>query len=723
MSFRIPLLPLIPVIFLVFSFLPAETSGNTTLIINEIMYHPYHSDTQPEDIRAEYIELFNRGYEPVNLSGWRISNGVDFAFPDVTLGAGEYLAVAADVEVFRAIYPGVSNVVGGWTGRLSNRGEAIEILDDTGLQIDRVRYADEGDWALRELGPNDHGHRGWIWADQHDGGGKSLELINAGIPNNYGRNWAASAVNAGTPGAVNSVADDDIAPIILEAIHWPIIPGSDDAVTVSARIMDESATGITATLYYRRDGEAGFNTLTMLDEGSANDGVYAAQIPAQPDGTIMEFYLEATDVGANSRTWPAPCIVDGTPQQAANALYRVNDSAEADKGWIPGSQPVYYLIMTEQERAELEDIGDRSYSGNLFAAEPMSNAQMNATFISVDGVYTDIRFSVGLRNRGNRKRADPPMSYHINFRNDRSWKNVTALNLNSKYPHLELMGSVLFQMSDLAAADVRIVQLRVNGQNLAANDHNRTYGSYAAIEVFDSDWAKNHFPDDDAGNIYRCTYYDDGSSPRTFADLDYKQSADQTPNPDDYRNNYMKKTNEADDDYSDLFNLIDTLNNKEISDDNFVAEVGQVINLEKWMRFLATDALMGNREGGLTNGTGDDYAMYRGVEDPRFWLVGHDLDTLLGQGDHDYEPERDIFVYSRVDGLERLLSHPDVIKLYYRQYKDLAETVFAPENIFPLIDRLLADWVPGSEIEGQRGIKQFIIDRRNSILYGGYPDS
>jgi len=708
----------------------SNSSAPISVVITEIMYHPYHPSPGVEDIDAEYIELFNRGIDPVNLSGWRIINGVNFAFPNVTLGAGEYLVVAADVDTFKAHYPSISNVVGGWVGRLSNSSEAIEILDDAGVQIDSVRYADNGDWAVRELGPEDYTHRGWVWSNQHDGGGSSLELINAGMPNEFGKNWAASEINGGTPGAVNSVTDNDIAPLILEAIHWPIIPGSDDPVTISARILDESAAGITAALHYRRDGEAGFDTLTMLDDGQhgdgdASDGLYAARIPAQSDGTIMEFYLEATDTGTNSRTWPAPGMVDGRPEQVTNALYQVNDSAGTDKGWVPDSQPFYYLIMTEQELVELEDIGDRNYSGNLFAAEPMSNAQMNATFISVDGVYTDIRYNVGVRNRGNRKRADPPMSYRVNFPNDHSWKNVTALNINSKYPHLELMGSVLFQMAGLPAADVQIVQLRVNGQNLAANDFNKTYGSYSAIEVFDSDWAKNHFPDDDAGNLYRCTYYDNGSFPRTrtFADLDYKESAGQTPNPDDYRNNYIKKTNEAQDDWSDLFGLIDKLNNDNITDDRFVAEVGQVVNLEKWMRFLAVDALLGNREGGLTNGTGDDYAMYRGVEDPRFWLLGHDLDTVLGQGDHDYEPERDIFVYAGVDGLERLLGHPDVIRLYYRQYKDLAETVFAQENIFPLIDRLLGDWVPSSEIEGQQGIKQFVIDRMNSILYGGYPNA
>ncbi|MHC4356273.1 MAG: CotH kinase family protein, partial [Planctomycetota bacterium] len=265
------------------------------------------------------------------------------------------------------------------------------------------------------------------------------------------------------------------------------------------------------------------------------------------------------------------------------------------------------------------------------------------------------------------------------------------------------------------------VQLRVNGRNQAASDYARSYGAYAAIEVLDSRWAENHFPGDSAGNLYRCTYHDDGIHSRTYADLDYKESPGEVPDPQDYRNNYSKKTNSAEGDWSDLFDLIDKLNSQNISDADFLADVSEVVNLDMWTRFLAADALVGNREGGLTSGRGDDYAMYRGAKDTRFWLVPHDLDTVLGQGDHDYRPQLDIFVYAGVEGLERLLNHPDFIKLYYAQYKDLVETVFAPEKAFPLIEQYLGNWVPDSEIEGPRGIKQFIIDRANSILHGNYP--
>jgi hypothetical protein len=295
----------------------SNTGGTVEVIINEIMYHPRSAQSQPEDIRKEYIELFNRGTAAANLSGWRFSNAVDFAFPDVTLGPRQYLVVAADVNVFKAIYPSAANVVGGWDGRLSNSGETVELVDSAGIMVDLLRYADQGDWGLRELGPGDRGHRGWLWVTEHDGTGRSLELTNPVLPNEHGQNWLASANAGGTPGTVNSVTDDDIAPLIANAEHMPIIPGTEDPVTVSARILDETSSGITAALRYRVDasvyeGEsiyrhhdtADYEVVWMFDDGDhgdgrAGDGVYAAQIPAQRDGTIVEFYVQASDARGN----------------------------------------------------------------------------------------------------------------------------------------------------------------------------------------------------------------------------------------------------------------------------------------------------------------------------------------------------------------------------------------------------------------------------------------
>ena len=118
-------------------------------------------------------------------------------------------------------------------------GESIELTNSAGTRIDKVRYADEGDWSTRLRGPLDYGHYGWLWSDAHDGDGKSLELINPEQTNWYGQNWTESGPNQGTPGMVNSAAAGDIAPMILGTKHLPIIPGPNDTVTVTAMIIDE----------------------------------------------------------------------------------------------------------------------------------------------------------------------------------------------------------------------------------------------------------------------------------------------------------------------------------------------------------------------------------------------------------------------------------------------------------------------------------------------------
>src|SRR5688572_4475518 len=114
------------------------------VVINEIMFNP-----GSRDAGDEYVELYNRGDAPANLAGWEFVRGISYNFPGGTLGAGQYLVVAANAAKFNALHPGVTNVVGGWTGRLSNGGERIELDDAAGVTVDQVRYSDQGDWATR----------------------------------------------------------------------------------------------------------------------------------------------------------------------------------------------------------------------------------------------------------------------------------------------------------------------------------------------------------------------------------------------------------------------------------------------------------------------------------------------------------------------------------------------------------------------------------------------
>jgi hypothetical protein len=416
--------------------------------------------------------------------------------------------------------------VGGWTGWLSNAGERIQLVDELGQVINEVRYADEGDWTVRELGPVDHSHRGWQWSDQTDGGGKSLELIGTAMPNEFGQNWAASLVDGGTPGKANSVAADNIAPMILKVRHNPPIPGPIDPVTVTARVIDESLQSAAVRLWYRVDRSvyAGANAypqvgtdfigLAMFDDGTngdaaAGDGLYAARIPSQPDRAVIEFYVEAIDAAGKVRTWPAPSLVDGEWRQVTNALYRVDATLDPDTYWQAGGQPLYYLVMTEMERAHLALIGSRSNG------EEDSDATMNGTFISIDGTSVEMCYRVGIRNRGHGTRTGPPNNYHVGFARDGLWKGLTAISFNCRYTYVQIIGSAIFRMAGIAAADAAAMQLRINGANLASVGSSM-YGVYVRLEAFNDDFASKHFPDDPNGNLYAC-FRDNGE-----ADLRYR---------------------------------------------------------------------------------------------------------------------------------------------------------------------------------------------------------
>jgi len=678
------------------------------VVINEIMYHPGHAEGAAENIGLEYIELYNAGAAPVDVSGWRFTDGVEYTIPPrFPLAGGGYLVIAADVNEFRTRYPAVGNVVGGWTGHLSNNGERIELSDASGVIIDRVRYADEGDWAVRELGPVDRAHRGWEWSNLHDGGGRSLELINPAMPNEYGGNWSAGDADGGTPGAANSVRRANIAPLIADVAHQPIIPGPNDAVTVTARVIDETSPAA-VRLHYRVDRSVysgdesiyphyepnDFNDVPMYDDGAhgdgaAGDGVYGAVIPPYGHGRIVEFFVEAWDAAANVRTWPAPSLIDGTPEQVTNVLYQVDGNYDPAV-WFAEDPPTHYIIMTEMERARLEDIV-RNHSNTQGP-----DAQMNATFISVDGSGVTIRYAVSVRNRGHGSRTRWPNNYRVNFNSDRDWKGVRAVNLNSRNTYVQLIGSVLCRQAGLPAARAAAVRVMTNGRNLATSGA-EMYGLYVQLEVINGDFAEDRWFDDGEGNVYK------GMRDLAPADFNYRGT-----NPDAYRNSYFKQSNESADDWADLIELCRVVG--AASDAEYADEIERVLNADNWLLYLAINAFLDNNETSLANGYGDDYYTYAGLVDTRFVLIPHDLDSILGYLGS--IATNGIFRARGLATIDRFMTHPRFIARYYALLRELIDGPFSQEQFGPAVRNALGGLVPETTIAQ---MENFAAVRRDHI--------
>jgi len=127
------------------------------------------------DSPESWIEIFNRSSNSVDLTSWRLDEGIDYRFSaGETLAPGGYLVVAKDVSFMQSLYPGL-NVVGPFTNRLSHDSDYIVLKDPNNNLADEVRYFSGGRWH-----------------EYADGGGSSLELRDAWADNNVPEAWAPS---------------------------------------------------------------------------------------------------------------------------------------------------------------------------------------------------------------------------------------------------------------------------------------------------------------------------------------------------------------------------------------------------------------------------------------------------------------------------------------------------------------------------------------------------
>ncbi len=657
-----------------------SASGN--IVINEIMFHP----SSGSDL-DEFIELTNIGTTAISLNGWQFTNGIDFTFPDITLPPGEFLVIAADTVSFETTYGVLPNVIGNWTGQLSNSGERIVLTDAAGEDADEVRYHDQGDWAIRQR-VNVGNENGWSWLSAADAGGSSLELINRKLTNKQGQNWTSSTGNTPTPSAQNSTAQENTAPFILDVEHFPPVPTSTDPIGIVAELKDENNAIIGGTLHYRVSAQnpGPFQTATMLDDGyncdsEAGDGIYGFMLPPQPNGTVIEFYIESSD-GTNTRTWPAPA----SNGQTANALFQIDNEANTY------DHAFYRIIMPVPELNQWRGI------------RRQSNAMMNATVILNDGSGPKIRYLAGMRVRGAGSRNHTPVPMRVALPRDNEWNNMTRMNLNTKFTYLQFLGMKLFQASDMRAPDTYRVEVRINGGNIARGD-GFDYGSMVHVQPLSGEFIDDKFATDDGGNLYKKVRPD-----REFRWRD--------GNVGDYESDgWSKQTNGSENDWSDLDEMLRVMNNAS-GDPDYLDQIEAVADVDQWMKWFAAMAILANGETNVSNGADDDYSMYRGANDPRFVFIPHDLDTILsiGDGSRNTNPRHTLFDMLEdgdvLDPFVPFFTHPDIIDRYYLALRKLLQTTFSKQEFDELLDNNLTDWVPTAQIEQMR---DFMDARRNFI--------
>ena len=159
------------------------------IVINELMYNPISGNDDDQ-----YIELYNRSANAVDLSDWTLSDAVSFTFPRHTLLAPDnYLVIARNAARLLTNYPNLTttNTLGNFSGKLSHNGEHLaldlpdyQVVTSNGVLVTNIQMY----IAVNEVTYGTGGR----WGQWSSGGGSSLELLDPNANNRLAANWGDS---------------------------------------------------------------------------------------------------------------------------------------------------------------------------------------------------------------------------------------------------------------------------------------------------------------------------------------------------------------------------------------------------------------------------------------------------------------------------------------------------------------------------------------------------
>ncbi len=430
------------------------------------------------------------------------------------------------------------------------------------------------------------------------------------------------------------------------------------------------------------DGGGANGTVTLVDDGTgpdsiAGDGKYAAQIPGRSDGTVVRFAIEVTDDDGESLRVPLePAVEPYGSYPGTFYLYEVDD----DEGSSSGS-PVYRIIMTSPDHQRL---GSRSRQSNVL---------LPATFIARGRAY----HLVGVRYRGENSRNLDNRSYKIRLHAENTFDGADNVNLNAgngnqfgRSGFNEILSSDLFRRADVPYPIIWPISLHFAGE-VSRNFDSR----YVYKEAFDDRFLARYFGGSDHGNLYRPRNPQPGGASGNF----FYRGDDV----DDYRDLYEKRTNENEDDFSDVIELCRVFSDNETPGAEFPDAIDALVDQRQWARFFAVMACVSNTDGGIWNRNGEDFFIYHVPDDSsrpdagEWLLLPWDLEETFQDADED-------LFRSTVNSIERLFGVEENARLYYdelrratdgpfsrlqmRQRYDAAALMFDEDDVYNVVDAI-----------------------------------
>jgi hypothetical protein len=365
------------------------------------------------------------------------------------------------------------------------------------------------------------------------------------------------------------------------------------------------------------------------------------------------------------------------------------------------SKPHIFEVRFHFDQTDyLDSLHNSHESGNYISGD-----------VTVDGVLYN---NVGVRFKGHSSYLfypgeKKPLRIKFNEFTDHLFDGMKKINLNNGWGDPTMLREKLhldyLKEQDVPAPRANFARVYIDSVY---------WGFYSLVEHVDKVFLKTRFGDND-GNLYKAEK----------STLEW-QGSDQEI----YYDDLELKTNERENNWSDLIHFLDILNNTPESE--FYEQLGTIFNPDHYLKAWAADNLFVNFDSYL--GSATNYYLYNNPQTSKFeWIV---WDVNLSLAARTGFPDFDIlYAIPQRPLMDRILSVDNYKDRYLLIMKDYAENYFTVDHIFPQIDQLAnlirEDYLTDPQkmyqeeeiiaaidqkINGVPGLKPFILERRESVL-------
>ncbi len=469
--------------------------------------------------------------------------------------------------------------------------------------------------------------------------------------------------NLGTPGSENSVTRRlreesgaaNLGPVISDVSHAPVSPAAGVPTIVTARVSD--ADGIESVkVYYRENDRAGTfsESIDLRDDGvrgdgAAGDGVFGGSLPGFDRNRRVVYYVEAVDSSGALRRFPVDAPERVCLFQAAGP--------ETDR------LDVYRVILDATSDTELR-------------TRPLhSNDLVDGAFVFDDEEAT---YNIGLRYRGSPWGRPGRTNFRVRFPDDdRFHRGRKAINLSSRGANARegvayfLAGRANGPHAPAPTADYHYIRTHFNGNSL---------GTHAMIQPVDGDYIEKWYGDEAVDEaivikaVGRLAFNDvcarshwDGAS---FWHMDEEAE--------NYRGYWTHTIHKSRDRWDEWIELTRVMDRRVTRDAEFDARVGDVLDLDAYLRMLAVRILTSDWDAVFVGNGHNGYCVYDPT-DGKWELLPFDMDNSMGNPNAGFFPTGDVHA-------ARLLSRPEPRRVYFRALEQYTDGYWSVDAAGPWMD-------------------------------------